>query len=162
MAWALSSPLQFHLQIHSDSTYAVGVAHLGPHQRHAHVLAQCLAGVVAAARLARPTSCSHVHGHDWQPWNELADGLAKHAVAIRMLLNAPDLAHFLALKVDAPSGPWSQAGWLFLPFLDPAAREAYPDVCMDRFVVRRPRSSQFPEMVLRPTVQRTLLAARHL
>ena len=67
MAWAMSPPLQSHLLIHSDSTYAVGVAHLGPHQRHAHALAHCLAGVAVAARLARPTSCSHAHGHDWQP-----------------------------------------------------------------------------------------------
>eukprot|EP00973_Karenia_brevis_P008610 1165523-Karenia_brevis.AAC.1 len=31
----------------------------------------------------RNISCRHVYGHDWHPWNELADGLASSAALSR-------------------------------------------------------------------------------
>ena len=70
LLWALAAREPFELQVHSDSMYALAAADAGPAAQHPVLLEQCLAGIAAAAKLHRRTALRHVHGHDWQPWNE--------------------------------------------------------------------------------------------
>ena len=92
LLWAISSGRTFDLHIHTDSMFALGVAQLGQSLASNCILARCLAGLATAAGEKRTVAMSHVHGHDWQPWNELADGLAKFAATTSRTFLDRDLA----------------------------------------------------------------------
>ena len=99
-----------------------------------------LAGLCAALLLvARGTSCvrfEHVRGHDCNPFNELADCLAKRA-SLGVSSALPE-ALCSALVAD------SRMSWEWIHSLDPARRSAYPDLRDGAFVFAEERSGVDP------------------
>ena len=56
-----------------------------------------LAGLSMALQAICQVKYFHVHSHEWQPWNELADSLAKVAALLDVMPEVPPLHCLLDL-----------------------------------------------------------------
>jgi hypothetical protein len=57
-AWSLASKVAFELHIHTDSTCAMQVAHLGPSMHHSTLVSNVLAGLAVATKAHRSLTYS--------------------------------------------------------------------------------------------------------
>ncbi len=147
--WAIANVPTAAVHIHSDSQIALSEAQYGPTIQGDSPLAQVVAGLNTALRARNEVVYFHVHSHEWQPWNELADSLAKSAALTDFLPDMPSLQQILdlgpseAIVVD-------HVAWLFLTMLPADRARAYPTVQGDALVTPIAVGSRRPEALLRP------------
>ena len=95
--WSLANVPGTNVHIHSDSQIALIVAQFGPTLNDDSKLGQVLAGLSMALQAICQVKYFHVHSHEWQPWNELADPLAKVAALLDVMPEVPPLHCLLDL-----------------------------------------------------------------
>ncbi len=125
------------------------------------LLTRVLAGLAEATRVHRVLEIYHAQARDMQPWNEVADSLAKAAAAGRCGLDAPPLHELLALRLPDGFIACGPVPWLFSAYLDVAARRAYPAIVDCQLVMTRPSPSACPAEVLRPALQNPAAGRAH-
>jgi len=124
--YALQLPDAVAIDIITDSDLAIGTAESVYHNCSNGDLAGILTELWKAIAFQKFSSLFHVHSHQEDPYNELADSLA--ALTSRGEVTTPLPYHIKGkLRYHAP---WQ---WLWLQFADDHTREAYPPIVNHAF-----------------------------
>ena len=99
---------------------------------HSQLACFC-SSVLLIARQITGVRFGHVKAHDGNPFNELADGLAKKAAGGVVAPLPVDVARLLICRDNVT--------WEWLHCLPPECRDAYPPLCDGSFVFSEARSS---------------------
>ena len=133
LVWVVISCPPCGVCIATDSLFSSNVAEalwsVGGH----HQLACFCLSVLLIARQITDVRFEHVRAHEGNPFNELADGLAKRAAGSVVAPLPTDVASLLVCRDNVT--------WEWLHCLPPEIRDAYPPLCDGSFVFSEVRSS---------------------
>ena len=141
LVWVVISCPSCSVCIATDSLFSSNVAEaLWSVGGHAQLACMC-SSLLLMARQITDVRFVHVNAHDGNPFNELADGLAKRAAGGDVAPLSVDVAGLLVCS--------DSVTWEWLHGLPPASRSAYPPIRDGSFVFQEARSSVVPSCLVK-------------